>query len=84
MQVLLEPLVNNGEELHSQMINYLEQSGEFDNLTPAEQAELLNLDEVQFAELSFALSTAYNPQMMSMDPRIRACVSAGCWCECYI
>lgn len=77
MQVLLEPLVNNGEELHSEMINYLEESGEFDNLTPAEQAELLNLDEKQLAELSFAMSTAYDPQMMRMDPRIRACLSAA-------
>lgn len=77
MQVLLEPLVNNGEELHSEMINYLEESGEFDNLTPAEQAELLNLNEKQLAELSFAMSTAYAPQMMRMDPRIRACLSAA-------
>lgn len=77
MQVLLEPFVNNGEILHTEMINYLEDSGEFDNLTPAEQAELLNLDEKQLAELSFAMSTAYDPQMMRMDPRIRACLSAA-------
>ena len=76
MQELLEPLVENGEDLHSEMITFLQENGEFDNMTLEEQNELMNLDEQQLAELSFVMSNAYDARI-SIDPRIRACLSAA-------
>ena len=40
MQELLEPLVENGEDLHSEMITFLQENGEFDNMTLEEQNEI--------------------------------------------
>lgn len=76
MQELLEPLVENGEDLHSEMITFLQENGEFDNMTLEEQNELMNLDEQQLAELSFVMSNAYDARI-SIDPRIRNCVSTA-------
>jgi outer membrane murein-binding lipoprotein Lpp len=74
MKELLNPLVENGEVLHSEMINFLEETGDFNNLSPSEQNEFLNLDEEQLAELSFTISSSYSAKM---DPRIRNCVSTA-------
>jgi hypothetical protein len=74
MKELLNPLVENGEVLHSEMINFLKETGDFNNLSPTEQNEFLNLDKEQLAELSFTISSSYSVQM---DPRIRNCVSTA-------
>ena len=76
MQEILQPLVENGEELHSEMIVFLEQTGEFDNLTDEEKEEILNLDAQQLADLSFVMSNAYDARI-SMDPHMRACLSTA-------
>lgn len=74
IQNLLEPLVENGEVLHSEMINFLKENGDFDSLSLTEKNELLNLDDKQLAELSFTISSSYSAKM---DPRIRNCVSTA-------
>lgn len=78
-ELILEPLVENGRELHTEMIAFLQEDIEFQNLSALEKEALLHLDDTQLAELSFVYSQTYelNERRMSMDPRIRNCVSTA-------
>ena len=78
-ELILEPLVENGRELHTEMIAFLQEDIEFQNLSTLEKEALLHLDDTQLAELSFVYSQTYelNERRMSMDPRIRNCVSTA-------
>lgn len=76
MQIILQPLIENGEIIHNAMINEIKSTIEFQNLTFAEQQEILNLTDEQLAELSFVVNFQYQAQSNSVDwERVRSCAS---------
>jgi hypothetical protein len=76
MQIILQPLIENGEAIHNAMINEITSTIEFQNLTFTEQQEILNLTDEQLAELSFIVNFQYQAQSDSVDwDRIRSCAS---------
>jgi hypothetical protein len=76
MQIILQPLIENGEIIHNAMINEIKSTIEFQNLTFAEQQEILNLTDEQLAELSFVVNFQYQAQSNIVDwERVRSCAS---------
>jgi hypothetical protein len=76
MQIILQPLIENGEVIHNAMINEITSTIEFQNLTFPEQQEILNLTDEQLAELSFIVNFQYQAQSASVDwDRARSCAS---------
>ncbi len=74
MQVILQPLIANGELIHNAMINEITATDEFQNLTLAEQQEITNLTEDQLVELSFIVNFQYQSDSVDWD-RVRSCAS---------
>lgn len=74
IQIIMEPLIQNGKHLQSQMLNSLSRSGEISKLSLSESISLHNLTEKELAELALLTSFSYSA---SIDPRIRSCLSAA-------
>ncbi|WP_396179785.1 hypothetical protein [Flavobacterium sp.] len=74
MQVILQPLIANGELIHNAMINEITTTNEFQNLTEIEKQEILNLTDEQLAELSFIVNFQYQTNNVDWD-RVRSCAS---------
>lgn len=77
---ILNPLLINGQQIHSEIIGFLERSGELENLTIEEQNEIIYLNDEQLVELSYIM---YNQQQYASDannidwPRVFNCASAA-------
>ena len=77
---ILNPLLINGQQIHSEIIDFLERSGELENLTIEEQNEIIYLNDEQLVELSYIM---YNQQQYASDannidwPRVFNCASAA-------
>jgi hypothetical protein len=74
MQVILQPLIANGELIHNAMINEITITNEFQNLTEIEKQEILNLTDEQLAELSFIVNFQYQTNSVDWE-RVRSCAS---------
>lgn len=76
VEELLSPLVENGKLLHEEMIDYLELTGEFQNMSTQEQNEILNLDNSQLAKLSFVMSASFD-ERIAIDQEVKACLGVA-------
>ena len=78
---LLSPLVDNGMEIHSKMLETIYQSEEFKSFSTNEQnqitAEIAHLSDQQLAELSFIINVGYYENSTSSIDwnRVRNCAS---------
>lgn len=74
MKIILQPLIENGELIHNSMINEIDSTIEFQNLTFVEQQNLINLTDEQLVELSFIVNFQSQYQGVDWD-RARSCAS---------
>lgn len=73
---ILKPMVDNGREIHNEMLTFLERNGELDKLTESEINEISNLTDEQLIELSFVTYNQYQYTKSSIDwGRVRSCAS---------
>lgn len=79
---IISPLVENGRDIYSQMLNQVINTPEWNNLTQEEKSMILNFDDKQMAELSLAFTTEpiHVDALSSTQPRkaidiVRNCVS---------
>lgn len=73
---ILNPLLENGKILHSEMLSFLERNGELQNLNSSEIEEITNLTDEQLIELSFITYNQSRYATSSIDwPRVRSCAS---------
>lgn len=74
MKIILQPLIENGEIIHNSMINEIDSTVEFQNLTFVEQQEIMNLTDEQLVELSFMVNIQSQYQGVDWN-RARSCAS---------
>ena len=76
IKLILQPVLENGKQLHLEMLSFLLKNGELDNLTPEDLELISNLTDEQLIELSFV---TYNQSVYSTSsidwPRVRSCAS---------
>ncbi|MBK0384528.1 hypothetical protein I5M32_16320 [Pedobacter sp. SD-b] len=74
MELLMEPLIENGEILHQEMVDFISVTEEFQQLSQEEKDEILYFDDSELATLSFTMSV--QSQSSSVDwGRVRSCAS---------
>jgi hypothetical protein len=71
----LNPLIENGKNLHDKIISNLTRSGELNKFSAYEIREIEDFSDQQLAELSFAIN--YANYDFSIDPRIRSCLNTA-------
>lgn len=75
-EIILQPMVDSGQEIHDEMLNFLERSGELDNLSESEINQISNLTDEQLIELSFISYNQYQYTNSSVDwGQVRSCAS---------
>lgn len=73
---MLEPLIENGRELHDEMVAQLELTPARQELTPEEQIEITDYNDAELAQLSFVMSVSASQSSVDW-PRVRSCASAA-------
>jgi hypothetical protein len=74
LKIILQPLIENGKDIHKSMIDEIRPSAEFQNLTFVEQQQITNLSETQLVELSLIVNSQYQYQSVDWN-RVRSCAS---------
>lgn len=78
MKTALQPLIENGRIIHNSMLNEINSTIEFQNMTFAEQQEITNLTDEQLVELSFIVNFQAQAQAQGIDgARARGCLATA-------
>ncbi|WP_035806001.1 hypothetical protein [Lunatimonas lonarensis] len=78
IKLVIEPLVHNGRELHSQLMKSVTRTQMYESLSLEERVQIARLEESQFAELSFIFGMeSISSNDVSIDPRVVACLGVA-------
>lgn len=76
---IIQPLVDNGQQIHSKLVSFLSTTEEWSNLTADEQGSILFYNDVQYAQLGLIYSATdenFRGGMYEISS-IRDCLSAA-------
>lgn len=75
---VLNPLVENGRDIHQQLLNQINASPVWNTLSEEDKQSILNLTDQELAELSFIISTTNQVDVSNANgDRIISCLSAA-------
>ena len=77
---IVTPLINNGKEIHNELLLNLKSSQEWNSLTNKEKETLVNFSDVQLAELSLIFIELQNNITLREEDdwtEVRSCLSGA-------
>jgi hypothetical protein len=77
---IVTPLINNGKEIHNELLLKLQSSQEWNSLSNKEKETLINFNDVQLAELSLIFIELQNNITLREDDdwaEVRSCLSGA-------
>lgn len=77
---IVNPLTENGKEIHNELIDMIKSSPEWSNLSTKERESLINFNSVQLAELSLVFFELQNNITLKEDDTwttVRSCLGAA-------
>lgn len=75
LKIILQPLLNNGKSLYNELITFVGNTNEWNNLSAVERNAILSFDDSQFIELSLYTSiAAYGTSSIDWD-RVASCAA---------
>lgn len=77
---IVKPLIENGKEIHNEIIDDLKSSPEWSSLSIAERELLINFNDIQLAELSLVFVELQNNITLREDDNwttVRSCLSGA-------
>lgn len=74
---IIQPLVENGRQIHNEMLGYISGSEEWNTLSEQDKNTILNLSDPQLAALSFQYVSVIQPNGGVNEAAIKDCVGVA-------